>query len=101
MIKDIEWRVFCKYWRYNIKPDGYVDIRCKTAADGEASEFTVKRGIYNEFKALISTIESLGLKGWISWTWVKNAHVMKMHRKFGAQPYHLDEEDRMFFIRRF
>lgn len=93
----MKWHDYIKHWRYFVRPDGFVDIACPTMHNGEANSFRAHREIYEEFRTLTNSILSNGYKGWLSGTGIKNAHVMRMFCKSGAQPYSMNREN-IFFI---
>ena len=95
---------FKEYWFYNNTGQGWMNIFCSIIDDQEGSEsFNAKRKIYQEFKKLERFLEeSVGVIGWVAWTHLENAHIMRFFAKVGAKPYSIDlKENKLWFCKEF
>jgi len=84
--------IFQKHWGYKknkIYPK-YVNIYCPTLHNYKVSCFADTIGIVRELKKLEIEIKKMGFKGWLTWTKLENAHIMKYLTKLGAYPYGID-----------
>jgi hypothetical protein len=86
-----------EYWKTEIVPPDYLHIWCPAMEDD--LPFGVMRKIYKELREIESGLVGSGcFRGWIAHTKLKNAHIMRLLKKFGATPYDIDlTEDNMFF----
>lgn len=97
-------RKYREYWIYKNVGQGWVEIGCPIIDDKEGSKsLSVKRKVYKEFKELEETLkEFIGIIGWVAWTYLENAHIMRFFAKVGAKPYGIDlKENKIWFYREF
>ena len=93
---------FGEYWIYNEAGKGWIEIGCPMIDDKEGSEsLGIKRKIYKEFKELEGTLNGfIGIIGWVAWTYLENAHIMRFFAKVGAKPYGIDlKENKLWFFK--
>ena len=95
---------FGKYWLYNEAGKGWINIGCPIIDNKKGSEsFSVKRQVYREFKELEETLKGfIGIIGWVAWTYLENAHIMRFFAKLGAKPYGIDlKNNQLWFCKEF
>ena len=93
---------FGEYWIYHEVGKGWIEIGCPIIDDKEGSKsLSVKRQIYKEFKELEGTLKGLiGIIGWVAWTYLENAHIMRFFAKVGSKPYGIDlKENKLWFFK--
>ena len=87
-----------KYWQVlGENVGGWIFIVCPIM-NKPIKEFRVKRGIYKELLNLEKMVVSKGLRGWVGYTRLDNAHIMRMFAKLNAIPFFVDlKKDRLWF----
>lgn len=93
---------FREYWIYKNVGRGWMEIGCPIIDDKEGSKpLGIKRKIYSEFKQLEKYLkEAVGVIGWVAWTHLENAHIMRFFAKVGAKPYNIDlKENKLWFFK--
>jgi len=95
---------FKAYWLYHSAGLGWMDIGCPIIDDEKGSEsFGIRRKVYKEFKELEEYLKgAVGIIGWVMWTYLENAHIMRFLTKLGGKPYGIDlKENKLWFCKEF
>lgn len=85
-----------KHWKHE-GPGPYANIYCPTLHNNEVDSFTVKKEIYREFFELENELKQKYV-GWVSWTGLKNDHIMLFCAKAGAQPFSIDIKKKIIWF---
>ena len=89
-----------KYWKVEER-GRYANISCPAITENRVDGFRPKREIYREFKTLEKLLAG-HFKGWVTWTEIKNVHIIRFAVKVGARPYHYDlDYNTIWFTKRF
>lgn len=88
------------HWGVNDLNNGYVNIYCPTIHENKVYNFSIKKEIYKELKNTETFLHKAGYRGWVSWTGLKNAHIMKFFRKINAFPYEINVKSETIWFKK-
>ena len=92
-----------KYWEMNDLKNGYVNLYCPIISEDRINgNMATFRKVVRELKTLEGLLKESDFTGWVVWTELVNAHIMKMLSKFGCVPYSIDvKKETIWFKKEF
>jgi len=88
------------HWKSQFINNEWLWIWCPIM-DEDIKDFKTLREIYKELKGIEAGIKASNtVRGWIGYTKLKNAHIMRMYAKLGAVPYKINLKDDNLWFRR-
>lgn len=85
-----------KYWQVWDVPPCWLEIACPRVHEGGMS-FGEKRAAVQELRNIEARLKNtFGYRGWVSYTELQNAHVMRFFAKLGATPFMI-KDNKLYF----